>query len=170
MRKKTLEQPITKFTLATLVGLSPEGKSEKKKRYFGVGKGTTVHVKEMPCSEATQVFLCQESVDLPLLFQVHALYDFDGQPGTEELSIRCGEVLVVTNTNIGEGWWEGHNAAGQSGLFPEAYVEVGVTNRYWTGTYVLYIAEFVLAMLVGLRSPSFQLVSVPLEPRQRLHL
>ncbi len=55
---------------------------------------------------------------------MHALYDFEGQPGTEELSIRCGEVLTVTNTEIGEGWWEGQNSQGQSGLFPEAYVEV----------------------------------------------
>lgn len=56
--------------------------------------------------------------------QVQALYDFTGEPGTAELSITAGEVLTVTRQNVGEGWWEGVNQAGQTGLFPAAYVEV----------------------------------------------
>ncbi|KAK2703104.1 hypothetical protein QYM36_018379 [Artemia franciscana] len=52
-----------------------------------------------------------------------ALYDFDGQPGTAELSIKAGETLTVTNTDVGEGWWEGANDSGGSGIFPAAYVE-----------------------------------------------
>ena len=68
------------------------------------------------------------------LLQAHALYDFEGQSGTGELTIRCGEVLTVLRKDVGEGWWEGTNSSGQSGLFPEAYVEVSmqlqvVTNR-----------------------------------------
>ena len=51
------------------------------------------------------------------------MYDFTGE-GSGELSIKCGEILTVTNTNVGDGWWEGTNSTGQSGLFPEAYVEV----------------------------------------------
>jgi len=58
---------------------------------------------------------------------VQALYDFTGEPGTAELSITTGEVLTVTRQNVGEGWWEGVNQAGQTGLFPAAYVEV----RFW---------------------------------------
>ena len=58
------------------------------------------------------------------MFQVHALYDFEGQADTGELTIKCGETLTVTRTDVGEGWWEGMNMQGQSGLFPEAYVEV----------------------------------------------
>jgi len=54
---------------------------------------------------------------------VQALYDFAGEPGTAELSITAGEVLNVTRQNVGEGWWEGVNQAGQTGLFPAAYVE-----------------------------------------------
>ncbi|XP_046978401.1 sorting nexin lst-4 [Vanessa cardui] len=54
--------------------------------------------------------------------QVQALYDFAGEPGTTEMSITCGEVLTLLNTDIGEGWWEGKNAQGQTGLFPAAYV------------------------------------------------
>ena len=61
-------------------------------------------------------------------FQVQALYDFAGEPGTAELSITAGEVLTVTRQNVGDGWWEGVNQAGQTGLFPAAYVEV----RFWT--------------------------------------
>ncbi|PNF21155.1 Sorting nexin lst-4 [Cryptotermes secundus] len=56
-------------------------------------------------------------------FRVQALYDFAGEPGTAELSITAGEVLTVTRQNVGEGWWEGVNQAGQTGLFPAAYVQ-----------------------------------------------
>jgi sorting nexin-9/18/33 len=55
--------------------------------------------------------------------QVRAIYDFDAEPGTGEVSIRSGEVITVTRTDVGEGWWEGTRPNGQTGLFPEAYVE-----------------------------------------------
>lgn len=54
--------------------------------------------------------------------QVQALYDFTGEPGTTEMSITSGEILTLLNTEIGEGWWEGKNAKGETGLFPAAYV------------------------------------------------
>lgn len=56
--------------------------------------------------------------------RVKALYDFGGEPNTSELTIVTGEVLNVTRTDVGEGWWEGTNSAGITGLFPAAYVEV----------------------------------------------
>lgn len=56
--------------------------------------------------------------------RVRALYDFSGEPGTSELSIATDEVLTITRKDVGEGWWEGTNSRGQTGLFPEAYVEV----------------------------------------------
>ena len=62
------------------------------------------------------------------ILQVQALYDFDAQPGTGELSLNSGDILTVTRKDVGEGWWEGTNAKGESGLFPEAYVEVRI-NR-----------------------------------------
>ncbi|KAH8270434.1 hypothetical protein KR018_010060 [Drosophila ironensis] len=55
---------------------------------------------------------------------VRAIYDFSGDPGTSELSIGAGEVLSVTRSDVGAGWWEGKNARGQIGLFPAEYVEV----------------------------------------------
>jgi len=55
--------------------------------------------------------------------QAKAIYDFDAEPGTGEISIQTGEVLTVTRTDVGEGWWEGRRANGECGLFPEAYVE-----------------------------------------------
>ena len=58
------------------------------------------------------------------ILQVQAFYDFDAQPGTGELSLNSGDILTVTRKDVGEGWWEGTNAKGESGLFPEAYVEV----------------------------------------------
>lgn len=54
--------------------------------------------------------------------QVQALYDFSGEPGTTEMSITSGEILTLLNTEIGEGWWEGKNGKGETGLFPAAYV------------------------------------------------
>lgn len=61
---------------------------------------------------------------LALLSQVRALYDFSGEPGSAELSITAGEVLTVMRDNVGDGWCEGFNQGGQSGLFPAAYVQV----------------------------------------------
>ncbi|KOB78080.1 Sorting nexin-9 [Operophtera brumata] len=55
--------------------------------------------------------------------QVQALYDFMGEPNTTEMSITSGEILTLLNTEIGEGWWEGKNAKGETGLFPAAYVK-----------------------------------------------
>jgi len=55
--------------------------------------------------------------------QAKAIYDFDSEPGTGEISIQTGELLTVTRTDVGEGWWEGRRANGECGLFPEAYVE-----------------------------------------------
>lgn len=56
--------------------------------------------------------------------QVRALYDFTGEPGTSELSITAGEVLSVMRDNVGDGWCEGFNQNGKSGLFPAAYVQI----------------------------------------------
>lgn len=56
--------------------------------------------------------------------EVKVLYDFTAQPGSGELTITAGEVLRVTRTDVGDGWWEGINSNGSSGLFPEGYVEV----------------------------------------------
>ncbi|XP_058117755.1 sorting nexin lst-4 [Anopheles ziemanni] len=55
--------------------------------------------------------------------RVKVLYDFDGEPNSSEISIKVDEILTVTNTDVGEGWWEGMNSRGQRGLFPAAYVE-----------------------------------------------
>ncbi|XP_014090973.1 sorting nexin lst-4 [Bactrocera oleae] len=55
---------------------------------------------------------------------VRAMYDFSGEPGSSEISIKIGEILAVTRTDVGEGWWEGKNGEGKVGLFPAAYVEV----------------------------------------------
>ncbi|XP_017790106.1 PREDICTED: sorting nexin lst-4 [Habropoda laboriosa] len=60
--------------------------------------------------------------------QVRALYDFTGEPGTAELSITAGEVLTVMRDNVGDGWCEGFNQSGKSGLFPAAYVQTVETT------------------------------------------
>ncbi|GIY56133.1 sorting nexin lst-4 [Caerostris darwini] len=56
--------------------------------------------------------------------QAKVLYDFEAQPESGELSIWTGEVITVTNQDIGGGWWEGKNSDGNNGLFPSSYVEI----------------------------------------------
>lgn len=52
------------------------------------------------------------------------MYDFHAEPGSAEIDIVTGEILTVTRKDVGDGWWEGTNQSGQTGLFPLAYVEV----------------------------------------------
>uniref|UniRef100_A0A8R1TTG8 Sorting nexin n=1 Tax=Onchocerca volvulus TaxID=6282 RepID=A0A8R1TTG8_ONCVO len=54
--------------------------------------------------------------------QVRAVYEFEAQPNSGELSISVNEVLTVVREGIQGGWLEGRNAKGQHGLFPESYV------------------------------------------------
>ncbi|XP_055384190.1 sorting nexin-33 [Condylostylus longicornis] len=61
---------------------------------------------------------------------VKALYDFSGEANSSELSIATGEVLTVTRTDVGEGWWEGKNSKGEIGLFPAAYVQYMSAAEY----------------------------------------
>jgi sorting nexin-9/18/33 len=51
------------------------------------------------------------------------LYEFSAEANSGEITIREGELITVTRTDIGEGWWEGTSCRGETGLFPEAYVE-----------------------------------------------
>jgi len=68
-------------------------------------------------------FLKRYNIEKMAVRQAKAIYDFDAEPGTGEISIQTGEVLTVTRTDVGEGWWEGRRSNGDCGLFPEAYVE-----------------------------------------------
>lgn len=52
-----------------------------------------------------------------------ALYDFQGNAEQNELSFSAGDEVTIIRQDIGDGWWEGE-ANGQSGLFPESYVEL----------------------------------------------
>ncbi|KAG5684666.1 hypothetical protein PVAND_013884 [Polypedilum vanderplanki] len=54
--------------------------------------------------------------------KVTVLYDFTSEI-ENELSIIAGEILTVTDRDVGNGWWEGTNSAGKRGIFPASYVE-----------------------------------------------
>lgn len=71
--------------------------------------------------------------------QVRALYDFTGEPGTAELSITAGELLTVIRDNVGDGWCEGFNQTGQSGLFPAAYVQIVEQAAPSSSMYFIFI-------------------------------
>lgn len=67
---------------------------------------------------------------------MRALYDFSGEPGSAELSVTTGEVLTVTRENVGDGWCEGFNQSGQSGLFPASYVQLIEATTPTTGVVI----------------------------------
>uniref|UniRef100_A0A672KSJ2 Sorting nexin-9-like n=1 Tax=Sinocyclocheilus grahami TaxID=75366 RepID=A0A672KSJ2_SINGR len=56
--------------------------------------------------------------------KAQVLYDFPAEPGNNELSVQEGEILTVTNQNVGGGWVEARNSRGNVGLVPEDYIEV----------------------------------------------
>ncbi|KAF9361985.1 hypothetical protein BGX26_008157 [Mortierella sp. AD094] len=54
--------------------------------------------------------------------KVQALYDYDAQSDLE-LTIREGDVIILTSTDCSEGWWEG-TLRGVTAQFPASYVEM----------------------------------------------
>lgn len=58
------------------------------------------------------------------VLRCRVIYDFQAQPNSGELDIYTNEILTVTRQDVGEGWWEGCNSRGESGLFPAGYVEM----------------------------------------------
>ena len=45
------------------------------------------------------------------------------ETGSGELTVRTDEIVTVTSTSVGEGWWMGRSSDGREGILPEAYVE-----------------------------------------------
>uniref|UniRef100_A0A673IBL0 Sorting nexin n=1 Tax=Sinocyclocheilus rhinocerous TaxID=307959 RepID=A0A673IBL0_9TELE len=65
--------------------------------------------------------------------QAQVLYDFAAEPGNNELSIREGETITITNQNIGGGWIEAKNSRGEVGLVPEDYIEINQAQPFTSG-------------------------------------
>uniref|UniRef100_A0A4W5NPQ5 Sorting nexin n=1 Tax=Hucho hucho TaxID=62062 RepID=A0A4W5NPQ5_9TELE len=68
------------------------------------------------------------------------LYDFTAEPGNNELTVREGETITITNQGVGGGWIEAQNSRGEVGLVPEDYIEV----REWFGVLSMELASFTL--------------------------
>nr|XP_035971117.1 sorting nexin-9-like isoform X3 [Halichoerus grypus] len=52
------------------------------------------------------------------------MYDFAAEPGNNELTVNEGEIITITNPDVGGGWLEGRNSKGERGLVPTDYVEI----------------------------------------------
>uniref|UniRef100_A0A8C9EWG4 Sorting nexin 9 n=1 Tax=Pavo cristatus TaxID=9049 RepID=A0A8C9EWG4_PAVCR len=52
------------------------------------------------------------------------MYDFAAEPGNNELTVSEGEIITITNLDVGGGWLEGKNSQGERGLVPTDYVEI----------------------------------------------
>jgi len=57
-----------------------------------------------------------------MTFQAKVLYDFESV-GEGELSVKVGDIITVTDPEVGQGWWFGAGVDGKEGVVPEAYVE-----------------------------------------------
>ncbi|XP_067900878.1 sorting nexin-9b isoform X2 [Heterodontus francisci] len=56
--------------------------------------------------------------------KARVLYNFTAEPGNDELTVKEGEIITVTNRDVGGGWCEATNARGMTGLVPTDYVEM----------------------------------------------
>uniref|UniRef100_A0A8C8H3H7 Sorting nexin n=1 Tax=Oncorhynchus tshawytscha TaxID=74940 RepID=A0A8C8H3H7_ONCTS len=72
--------------------------------------------------------------------KAQVLYDFTAEPGNNELTVREGETVTITNQGVGGGWIEAQNSRGEVGLVPEDYIEV----REWLGVLSMELASFIL--------------------------
>ena len=57
-----------------------------------------------------------------MAFQAKVLYDFEAV-GEGELNVKVGDIVTITNPDVGQGWWFGVGVDGKEGVVPEAYVE-----------------------------------------------
>ncbi|KAM7395408.1 hypothetical protein PAMA_006933 [Pampus argenteus] len=60
-----------------------------------------------------------------MALKAQVLYDFSAEPGNNELTVKEGETITITNQHIGGGWIEAQNSKGEVGLVPEDYIEFG---------------------------------------------
>ncbi|XP_027489658.1 sorting nexin-9 isoform X1 [Corapipo altera] len=58
------------------------------------------------------------------LLIARVMYDFAAEPGNNELTVSEGEIITITNPDVGGGWLEGKNSQGERGLVPTDYVEI----------------------------------------------
>uniref|UniRef100_A0A5G2RCL6 Sorting nexin n=1 Tax=Sus scrofa TaxID=9823 RepID=A0A5G2RCL6_PIG len=56
--------------------------------------------------------------------KARVMYDFAAEPGNNELTVSEGEIITITNPDVGGGWLEGRNSKGERGLVPTDYVEI----------------------------------------------
>lgn len=62
------------------------------------------------------------------------LYDFVAEPGNNELTVKEGETVTITNKDVGGGWIEAKNNRGDKGLVPTDYVEITADGAASTNT------------------------------------
>ncbi|AWP20014.1 putative sorting nexin-9 [Scophthalmus maximus] len=58
-----------------------------------------------------------------MALKAQVLYDFAAEAGNNELTVKEGETVTITNQSIGGGWIEAQNSRGEVGLVPEDYIE-----------------------------------------------
>ncbi|XP_061890980.1 sorting nexin-9b isoform X2 [Entelurus aequoreus] len=69
-----------------------------------------------------------------MALKAQVLYDFAAEAGNNELTVKEGETLTITNQNVGGGWIEAQNSRGEIGLVPEDYIEFSKSSFPEAGT------------------------------------
>uniref|UniRef100_A0A8D3DCJ9 Sorting nexin n=1 Tax=Scophthalmus maximus TaxID=52904 RepID=A0A8D3DCJ9_SCOMX len=83
------------------------------------------------CARVCGLWEAEERADYQMWVIVRGtaqvLYDFAAEAGNNELTVKEGETVTITNQSIGGGWIEAQNSRGEVGLVPEDYIEVTPT-------------------------------------------
>uniref|UniRef100_A0A665U735 Sorting nexin n=1 Tax=Echeneis naucrates TaxID=173247 RepID=A0A665U735_ECHNA len=79
-----------------------------------------------------------------MALKAQVLYDFTAEPGNNELTVKEGETLTITNQHIGGGWIEAQNSRGEIGLVPEDYIEVS-----WWPLCVVSVSSLSLSLFLS---------------------
>ena len=74
--------------------------------------------------------------------QRRALYSFQGE-GDTEMTMQEGDIITVTNKDVGEGWWEGYMANGAQGLFPIEYTEAYDVRMFCLYFYYKFLYKYI---------------------------
>ena len=78
-----------------------------------------------------------------MTFQARVLYNFVAKANSKQLSIYQGEIVTVTSSGLGKGWCKGSNSGGETGIFPESYIEVIEVRFKYGFDLIVNLGDFV---------------------------
>ena len=112
-------------TMATVEEGEEEEEPDEAEAAAAEDLGDDAWVEHTPLQDDIDEHVQSSQVSSTTLFQVHALYDYAGEPG--DLTFFAGQIIHVHSTDDpGGGWWTGMMQAENEkiiGIFPDSFVE-----------------------------------------------